>query len=199
MSALAILARPLDPRPADGCVFAREGEYWTIAYGGGVVRLRDTTGLRHLAQLLWHPMREFHALELMRALALAGGSRGGGPSPRAAMAGVDRTAAIAYRQRVEELQEELLTAETRQDLGQRERLRDELDALLGELRRGTAGRYLRNDGERARTAVTKALKAAQLRIHAGHPSLSSHLDATLKRGYVCVYRPDPRAPIRWTS
>jgi hypothetical protein len=197
MSALSLLARPLALPSEEPYVFRREGEYWTVAYDGAVVRLRDSTGLRHLAQLLWHPHREFHVLELMRALALAGRSRGGRP-PATAVADVDRVAATAYRQRVQELQEDLAEAESWQDLGQRQRLREEIDALLGELGQGTGRRYLRTDAERARTAVTKALKAALSRIRAGHPSLASHLDAALKRGYVCIYRPDPRAPIGWT-
>lgn len=197
MSALALLAPHLDRPSEEPYRFAREGEYWTIAYDGTVVRLRDSTGLRHLAQLLWHPHREFHALDLMRALALAGGSRGGRP-PRTGVSDVDRAAARAYRNRVRELEEDLLDAESMQDLGRQTRLRDEVDALLHELRQGTAGRNLRADAERARTAVAKALSAALTRIRSCHPSLSGHLDAALKRGYVCIYRPDPRAPIRWT-
>src|SRR5262245_26526910 len=129
MSALALVAPPPDQPSEELYRFAREGEYWTVAYDGTVVRLRDSTGLRHLAQLLWHPHREFHALDLMRALALAGGSRGGRP-PRTAVSDLDRTAARAYRHRVGELQEELLDAEALQDLGRQARLREEVDALL---------------------------------------------------------------------
>jgi hypothetical protein len=32
--------------------FRREGEYWTIAYAGVVVRLRDTKGLQYLGHLV---------------------------------------------------------------------------------------------------------------------------------------------------
>jgi hypothetical protein len=46
-------------------VFRREGEYWTVVFEGSVVRLRDTKGLRHLARLLAHPGREFHAVDLV--------------------------------------------------------------------------------------------------------------------------------------
>jgi hypothetical protein len=42
-------------------VFRREGEFWTIADGGTVARLRDAKGLRYLARLLGHPGREFYA------------------------------------------------------------------------------------------------------------------------------------------
>jgi hypothetical protein len=53
--------------------------------------------------------------------------------------------------------------------------------------------------ERARLAVTKAIKIALARIAAAHPSLGGHLAATVRRGYSCVYLPDPRTPIAWTE
>jgi len=46
-------------------VFRREGEYWTIAYHGTVLRLRDTKGLRYLASLLRHPGQRFAARDLI--------------------------------------------------------------------------------------------------------------------------------------
>src|SRR6185503_4319103 len=33
------------------CLFRREGEYWAVGRPGGVVRLRDSVGMYHLAQL----------------------------------------------------------------------------------------------------------------------------------------------------
>ena len=53
--------------------------------------------------------------------------------------------------------------------------------------------------ERARLAVTKAIKIALAHIAAAHPGLSRHLTATVRRGYSCVYLPDPRTPIAWTE
>jgi hypothetical protein len=53
--------------------------------------------------------------------------------------------------------------------------------------------------ERARLAVTKAIRIALARIDAVHPGLGRHLAATVRRGYSCVYLPDPRAPIAWTE
>ena len=46
-------------------VFAREGEYWTIAYEGTVCRLRDSKGLHCLAHLLRHPGVPFAARDLL--------------------------------------------------------------------------------------------------------------------------------------
>jgi hypothetical protein len=48
-------------------VLRREGDYWTIAYGAAVVRLKDAKGLRYLESLLRHPGRSFHVTELIRA------------------------------------------------------------------------------------------------------------------------------------
>src|ERR1700726_4392573 len=45
-------------------VFCKEGEYWTIGYGGNAFRLKDTKGLGYLAHLLRHPAVEFHVLDL---------------------------------------------------------------------------------------------------------------------------------------
>jgi hypothetical protein len=60
-----------------------------------------------------------------------------------------------------------------------------------------AGDGSRASLERARLAVTKAFKIALARIGAAHPGLGRHLDATVRRGYACVYLPDPRTPIAW--
>jgi len=45
-------------------VFRREGEYWTIVYGGMTVRLRDAIGLHYLACLLARPHRCLSASSL---------------------------------------------------------------------------------------------------------------------------------------
>jgi hypothetical protein len=44
-----------DIRSARTGIFRKEGEYWTIGYGGHVVRLKATKGVAYLAFLLRHP------------------------------------------------------------------------------------------------------------------------------------------------
>jgi hypothetical protein len=51
--------------------------------------------------------------------------------------------------------------------------------------------------ERARLAVTKAIKTALARIAIVHPTLARHLGATVRRGHFCCYIPDPRYPVAW--
>jgi pimeloyl-ACP methyl ester carboxylesterase len=45
-------------------VFRKEGEFWTIASWGEVLRLKDVRGLAYIAYLLGHPRAEFHVLSL---------------------------------------------------------------------------------------------------------------------------------------
>ena len=43
------------------CEFACEGDYWTIQFAERDVRVRDSKGMRYLAELLAHPGREISA------------------------------------------------------------------------------------------------------------------------------------------
>lgn len=181
-----------DAVPARHNVFRREGEYWFVIYGGDVFRLRDSKGLRCLAVLLAHPGREVLALDLV----------GAGPSD-AGDAGeiIDAQARRAYRRRLEELRDELDEAESWSDTERAARARQEMDLLVEELARGEglAGRARRagSASERARQAITKALKAAVERIDRYSPALGRHLASTVRTGTYCRYDPDPRVPIVW--
>jgi hypothetical protein len=50
-------------------IFRKEGEFWTVGYGGNSFRLRETRGLGYIAHLLRHPGAEFHVLDLAGGLA----------------------------------------------------------------------------------------------------------------------------------
>ncbi|MGH2542544.1 MAG: transcriptional regulator, partial [Ardenticatenaceae bacterium] len=52
-------------RVVDEHVFRREGDYWSVAFDGDTIRLRDLKGLRYIARLLASPGREFHVLDLV--------------------------------------------------------------------------------------------------------------------------------------
>ena len=51
--------------------------------------------------------------------------------------------------------------------------------------------------ERARLSVTRAIRRAQARIAACHPTLGRHLDTTIRTGTYCAYVPESRVPITW--
>jgi hypothetical protein len=199
---------------ASRSVFRCEGDYWTVVFDGSVVRLRDAKGLRHLARLLAHPGREFHAVDLEAAEAQAApaaplGSRASGGQPELAVradlgdAGVllDATAKAAYRARLAELRTELEEAEGFNDLARAAKARQEMEFLVGELARavGLGGRDRRaaSHAERARLNVTRAIRAAVANLARDNPALGRHLAATIRTGRYCAYLPDPRAPIAW--
>ena len=61
---IARLRKALPETSTPTALFRREGELWTIAYGGPPFRLRDVKGLGYIAALLASPGRELHVLEL---------------------------------------------------------------------------------------------------------------------------------------
>lgn len=191
-----------------GAVFRREGEYWSIAFDGDAFRLKDSKGLRHLSVLLAAPGREFHSLELVAAVRSHGPPDGHRDAELVASTGdageiLDVRAKTEYRDRLRDLESELTEAESWNDPERASRLREEIDFLARELGAavglGGADRRATSNAERARVSVTRAIKAALERI-AGHSTgLGRHLRATVRTGTFCIYEPDPRLPVTWSS
>jgi hypothetical protein len=166
-----------------------EGEYWTVAFQGQTLRLKDGLGLQYIARLVAEPDRELHALELA----------GGRPeSEREAVDGgdagelLDEEARNSYRRRLEDLRETLAEAESFGDETRASRAREEIEAIGAELSRavGLGGRSRRAGGaaERARSAVQRRIKNAIDRIGEHAPALAEYLGRAVKTGNFCVYR-----------
>lgn len=202
--------------PVTAATFLREGEYWTVEFGSEAFRVRDSKGLRHLARLLSVPGQEIHALELAGSdESLRGSARSSTPVPGAGAGGrdlwtdrrgdagpiLDAEAKAAYRQRLEEIRDELAEAEAWNDPERAARLQAEQQAvaheLAGALGLGGRDRQGASAAERARLSVTRAIRAALARIAEQDKALGEHLDATIRTGTFCSYLPDPRAPITW--
>ena len=181
-------------------VLRRDGEYWTVAYDGFVVSLRDTKGLRDLARLLAAPRRELHVMDLA---APSGGLQG---STREAMeaglsvegsanaAVIDEVAKENYKRRIAELEQAIDEAEARGDGETGSTAREELDFLVRELSSayGLGGKARRtpDNVERARKAVTRRIRDALGRIERTHPGLGRHLNASVRTGAFCSYEPE---------
>jgi DNA polymerase III delta prime subunit len=211
VTALSAAARPRQA-PDPPTRFAREGEYWTIAYGGRTMRLRDVKGLRYLALMLAAPGTELHVLELVAG---SEGLPGGAPPAGLADDGLRRSrpadlgpmldprAREEYRTRLEELRADLEEARQFADDERAVRLELEIDALVEELARaaGLGGRDRRtaSAAERARVSVTKAIRTAIRMIDKESPALAEHLDAAIHTGRFCSYAPLGEAPPRWVT
>ena len=188
--------------------FRREGDYWSVTFDGDTVRVRDLKGMRHLARLLADPGREFHVLDLVAAEAGHGADDDGHRAAELAQsthgdAGemLDARAKEAYRRRLAEIDDDLAEAHETGDAERAAQSAAERDFLVQELARafGLSGRERRaaSASERARAAVTRAVRQAIARIAEHQRRLGEHLGRTIRTGTYCAYLPDPRAQTRW--
>jgi hypothetical protein len=170
-------------------LFRLEDGRWLLEFGGHRARLPDAKGMHDIATLLGAPGRPVHAFTL---LGRAGPPAGADPV-------LDRSAAAAYRARLDALATEIADAEHAGDARRRERAQTERDAITEELRTaiglGGRARRLGDEAERARKTVSARVRDALRRIQGAHPALAAHLVRALHTGTECVYLPDP--PVRW--
>jgi hypothetical protein len=185
-------AKAAEPAAA---MFRCDGEYWTIAWRGGRSLVKDVQGLRYIAQLLRHPGREFHVLDLVGGCCPTRVRGGEG------VAALDAAAKDAYRRRLVELRDELDEAERICDLGRAARARAEEAALTEQLAAavglGGRDRQLASAAERARCTVTHGVRLALKRIRMTLPSLADELRLRVKTGVYCVYIRDPVHSTDW--
>ncbi len=202
-------------------VFSKEGEFWTVGFGGKTFRLKDTKGLGYLAHLLRHPAAEFHVLDLAGGIAdqrdddetsqSARGLPRGDEDPEKAGIHVgslgdagemlDEQAKATYKRRLSELREELEEAKELGNIERAEQAEQEIDALTAELSRavGFGGRDRRaaSASERARQSISKTIKSVLERIAQSNAALGDFLSRCIKTGTFCSYQPDPDFPIAW--
>jgi hypothetical protein len=168
-----------------------DGAVWHLTWTGREVTLRASKGMADLARLLSSPDEEVHCLELAGA-AVDQGSTGDV---------LDATARRAYEDRIRELQAEIDEAEADHDLGRADRAQVEFDALVEQLASalGLGGRARQggSTAERARSAVTHRIRSTIRKLGAVHPDLGRHLEASIRTGTYCSYRPE--RPTTWTA
>jgi tetratricopeptide (TPR) repeat protein len=204
----SIQPSPAPMAPQNGDSWQRDEEYWTITYQNSTCRLRHSSGLLYLAELLRTPGREIHTLELATLLHGKPGKSSVGFGDHLAICSstdagemLDAQARATYRKRLREIDAEMVEADSDNDPGRGGRLQAEREALEAELARavGLRGRARRvgSDAERARLNVTRAIKSAIARIDAKDPQLGRHLIERVRTGTFCLYLPDPRSSVRW--
>ena len=182
--------------------FRRHGEVWTLVFEGRTTQLPHMLGLAHVARLLAEPGREVHAADLAAA-AYEGRREGGAAAAPTGDAGelLDARARADYTARLRDAREELEEATRRNDLGQQERLAEEIEGLTAELSRGfgLGGRPRRagSASERARLSVTRAIRYAIDKIGEHDPALAEHLRLAVRTGAFCAYAPSSRDLVTW--
>ena len=173
----------------------RTGDLWTVTYDGTSTGVKHSRGMDYLATLLAAPQREFHALDLA-----ASGARAGGTVSAADLGELlDPQARAAYKRRIIELRSTQAEAEEVGDALGVERARTEIEALAHELASavglGGRSRTVGSSAERARQAVSKAIRTAVTALAVLHPALGEHLRSSVRTGTFCSY--DPIVRVDW--
>jgi hypothetical protein len=163
----------------------KDGEVWAVESGHATFRVKDSRGMQMLAELVSSPNHESHVLTLMASEMSDAGD--GGEM-------IDREAREAYRERVDDLRDQLQEAEAFGDPVRALRLRTELERIMAELARGVGlgGRQRRAGAaaERARINVQRRVREAIRRIGEQDAKLGRHLDRAVRTGTFCAYEPD---------
>jgi hypothetical protein len=170
----------------------RRGEVWTLSFEDGQALLKHSKGLVDLATLLANPGTEIAAATLMH-----------GAEPAAAPVGsddmLDDRARSEFRARVQAIEEDSQEARSFNDLGRIERLEQERDAILAELRVATGlggrSRKLKDPSERARKAVSARIRESIQRVAEAHPAAGEHFADSVRTGTFCCY--EPKRGINW--
>jgi hypothetical protein len=212
------IAAKLQPDTIIGNFFRKEGQYWTISFEGHTFRLRHSKGLQYLGFLLAHAGQEFHAHEILS------GVDGKTVMPGQAVASkmreqhlvedglkvsslgdagplLDGQAIKEYRNKLQELGEELEEARDFNDLARAEALEDKIEAIKKELTAaiGLKGRIRKgaDPNERARKTLSKAVGRALVHIQKYDLDLWRHLQKALDLGLTSSYNPHPL--VNWTT
>jgi len=193
--------------------FRKEGDYWTLAFEGKVLRLKHLKGASYIAHLLRHPGREFPALYLRELVAgrialeqpaaLIAKHTGRSPvEPNTALL-LDASAMTAYKRRLRELREEAEESRSFNDLGRTSRIDTEIEFLSSEIIRAAGlngrSRTWPSESKRARVSVANAIKTALNKIRREHSDAGRFLATTIRTGYFCSFVPDPRFPYSWDA
>jgi pimeloyl-ACP methyl ester carboxylesterase len=170
----------------------RAGDVWAVGWAGRRFHLKHAKGLSDIAMLVQNPRTPIAAIAL--AEGGSGADLSGSPQPL-----LDERARREFRQRLRELDEQLSEAAAHDDLGRRERLGAERQALICELEAaaglGARPRNFPSAAERARKAVQARLRDALARLRQSAPELGAHLESSITTGLHCVY--EPERPVRW--
>lgn len=179
-----------------GNVFYRRGEFWEIAFEGKTIYLKDSVGLGYIARLLMTPGRTIPAVTLLAA------RTGIDPLVATGSSGemLDEKARGNYKQRYQELTDDLEEAKELNDHATIEKLEGEMEQLTTLLAAaigiGGRGRQI-TDADKVRKSVSMAVSRDITRIAHEHERLGRHLDTFISSGLTFCYAPEPS--IDWTT
>jgi hypothetical protein len=189
-------------------IFRREGKMWRLRFDGHESFVPHEAGMPYLAHLLLNPGQEIDVM------ALASVTSAGRPSKHVAREDaaalrpdggapdsiLDEDARQSYIARLRQLAADRSIAEQSGNDVDLALIDDEVRAVRGELERTTGlggrPRAFTGERERARKRISRAIDRARETIAGTHAPLGRHLDAFVRTGSSCWYKPEPST--RWT-
>jgi hypothetical protein len=194
-------------------IFRREGDFWAIGFPESLVRLRHTKGLALIAILLRHPGREFYCSDLLsmveQGTGLNSNSNGSGNRSVEGFETVDTNSGPAldeiakrsYRERLEDLRDQLDDAQRCNDPVRSSKLEEEMTMLSRELARAVGlygrDRKIGSRAERDRLRITNSIKYVIPGILRHHPQVGAHLQRAIRTGRFCSYAVQPGEALDW--
>jgi hypothetical protein len=173
------------PSSKEKCVLRKDGATWTVVFQDVTKTVRHSKGVAYIAHLLRNPGQDIF-VSILRAAAV-----GDDGSMVLGSAGttLDQQAINAYKEKIENMEEELQSA-----TGDRKAtLLEDRATLFAEIGRATGlggrQRHQRDDLERARQSVSRVIHTALKAIKPIHPTFHQHLENAVKIGIVLSYRP----------
>lgn len=182
-----------------GCMFRRSGSFWKTAFDGPTKHLQDLKGMLLIHHLLRHPGQDVDVPTLHAVGDLMG------PGVKATVGHTDSGPVMSdegERASYEELRAiegDLDKAKRDNNLGEIGRLTKEKEEIVAHLvkAKGLGGRrrLLGSDYEKLVNRVGRNIRNALEKIRQENEPLWRHLDASLRTGDPCSYRPEK--PVDW--
>ncbi|MBA3017250.1 hypothetical protein KKG29_05805 [Patescibacteria group bacterium] len=182
---------------SDENIFRKEGQMWTLCYGGVTKYLKHSKGLLYISYLLGSPFQEYHVAELVKVAETPGKEvlsfSSGEVSTKETVAN--------YRKRLTDIHNELAEADETEDLLLKKELLKEKQGLEKQLLQavGMGGKLKKNPDETKRqaNAVSEAITRSLKTIDKNHHSLWQHLLNAINRGEYLSYAPE--TDISWIT
>jgi hypothetical protein len=188
-----LLANCLGIQTDDAAVyrFARDDDFWWVAFNGKPRPVKDSSGMPYIAHLLARPNTSLTAMQLE---ALSSGihevAKSGSLGER-----IDKESLRDAHNRLLQIANELETAAADQNTVAVRELEAERDDIRAYIRKATGlGGEIRDDSDARRSAdsVTKAIRRAIKEIRKKVPEFADHLKTHLQIGIDLRYvLPDP--------
>lgn len=184
--------------------FRLKGQKWEIAFNGKKpLYYDDYKGLHYIHHLIQHSPKEFGALALAnlnkkgdrtKILNQCEAEELTDSSTFKEQEILDSKAKKEYKERLNEIDKELEEANKNNDIGQIEKLEEEKQAIVDELKNATAikgkPRHFSDEPEKARKMITEAIKRSLEAIKEHDKDLYEYLDKHIKTGTTFFYNPE---------